>query len=850
MDTLPAQMAIILLDDIAPFPGQVVPVHLDSVYRRDALSDAKNTHGFIFLVHQKKPVESQVQAPHIAILDEQTHRLLRDEDIQVLHPLEHWDRSEKEADPPRGAYNLQELCQVGVVGRLVKVLRLQDGRLTAFVHIMCRAQLVQISHYNDLTYRIAHLIYPSEQITNPKNYHASFRQLKVVLRRLFEFELHLPEDLRAVAQSISLPALLADFVAQHLTRDASERLEFLCEIDASARLNRALEVATRELDLLTLGSRIGQQVRERVEKHQRQFFLREQLKAIRQELNEDKEPLSPAYVSLFQKLDAHKFPQDIQDKIEEEKQRLLDLPLESPEHYVVRSYLECVASLPWGCYSSTKCHIQDARKILNADHYGLEDVKERIIQYLAVQQLNKKRQGSLLCFSGPPGVGKTSLGRSIAQAVGRAFYRFSVGGLRDEAEIKGHRRTYIGAMPGRIVQALKSTQTLNPVIMLDELDKMGHDGRTDPTSSLLEVLDPVQNHHFVDYYLDLPLDLSQVMFIATVNTVAEIPHALRDRLEIIELPGYILEEKVTIARRYLWPRLKKEHGLQTRDLRIATPVLQKIVRDYTHESGVRELDRVLGKLCRQRALALVDDASTAVKLGEEVSLSNVTDWIGPPKFHEDIAYRHLGPGIALGLAWTPIGGEVLCVEALSMPGKGNVKITGQLGTVMQESADIALSFVRAHAERFGIDAKVFRQCDFHIHFPAGAIKKDGPSAGITTTAALLSLLSQTSLVSSVAMTGEMTLRGELLAVGGIREKVIAAKRAKLKTVILPARNQADVAEMPAMAKGTLKFVFAHHFDEVIATVFPALAEQSRSGKVKKLACEPTKSTTLKRRRIA
>jgi ATP-dependent Lon protease len=659
------------------------------------------------------------------------------------------------------------------------------------------------------------VIYPSEVIPDPEQFEAVHRQVRINLRKFMDAHPNAPDELKVAALGIQIPGVLGDFVAQHLSRNVEERLEFLTELDLGKRMQRALEVTIRELDLLNIGNRISDEIRAKVEKHQRDFFLREQLRAIRTELGEEKDPAVLAVEELEKKLEEAGLPPDARKRADEELKRLQLVPAESPEHNVVRSYLDWIANLPWSKQTEDQNDVVAARTVLDEDHYGLFEVKDRIIEFLAVRQLNPEHVGGLMCFAGPPGVGKTSLGQSIARALGRKFYRFSVGGMRDEAEIKGHRRTYIGAMPGRVLQALKHCGTKNPVIMLDEIDKMGADWRGDPSSAMLEVLDPAQNNTFMDHYLDLAFDLSRVMFIATANVKAEIPPPLLDRLEVIDLPGYIPEEKLQIGLRHLVARQRKQHGLSTKQFRLGQSSVREIIQTYTHEAGVRELERQIGKICRKRATEIV----AKKRFSPAVNPPDLANYLGPPKIHDERLTTRPKPGVAIGLAWTAFGGEVLFIEAVSMPGKGGLKVTGQLGEVMSESANIALSYVRARADALGIDKAKFTDLDLHIHFPAGAVKKDGPSAGTTITTALISLLTGAAVPAKLAMTGELTLRGEVLPVGGIREKVVAARRFGVKTVLVPARNEADVLEIPEDVRAELRFVYAKTYDDVLAEVF-------------------------------
>ena len=821
----PALVPAIVLDDMVPFPGPVVPVLLGSQLRREAILHAKSGSGFILLVNRRRDENSQDLPRQVTMVEDALAQDSREGAVTELRHLEattaHLDLNEggdDEQQRERPPLDLQSLNSVGILARLMKVVRLPDERLSALVHLMRRASPIEVTQIEP--FPMLQVMYPAEVVKDDDEFQALYRQVRVNLQAFFTAHPAVSDDLKVAALSIDVPGHVADFVAQHLSRDYAERLAFLTELDLGGRMRRALEVTIRELDLLTVGNRISQEIRDKVEKHQRDFLLREQLRAIRSELGEEKDPAQLAIAELQKKLDKAGLSKDARTRADEELKRLSLLPSESPEHNVVRSYLEWIASLPWSTMSIDHHDIVRARKILDEDHYGLEEIKQRIIEFLAVHQLNPKKSGTLMCFAGPPGVGKTSLGQSIARALGREFYRFSVGGMRDEAEIKGHRRTYIGAMPGRILQGLRQVKTANPVFMLDELDKMGNDWRGDPSSALLEVLDPAQNHAFMDHYLDLPFDLSRVMFIATVNIQTEIPGPLRDRLEIIDLPGYIPEEKLEIAQRYLVPRQRKEHGLTKSQFQMSRAAVKRIIGEYTHEAGVRELERVVGKVCRKRAIAVV----TKKKDGARVGPDDLTSLLGAPKMFEDrLAGRH-APGVVLGLAWTPAGGDVLFIEAVAMPGKGRRKVTGQLGDVMNESTEIAASYVESRAQAFEIDPQVFKTRDLHLHFPAGAVKKDGPSAGVTVTTAIISLLKNVPVRPRLAMTGEMTLRGEVLPVGGIREKVVAARRAGVRHIIVPERNRADVEEIPEGLRKQIQFYFASDYKQVLEVAFSSAGQ--------------------------
>jgi ATP-dependent Lon protease len=856
-DQPPAVLPTLVLGELVPFPGPVVPVSLDVGSRREAVLQAKNNSGYLLLINRRAPRrDDPLTAPLNLLRTEDDADLsadgqeLAEAAAEALAGMEQAERRSGTA-PSGGAQrgdragskkssrldamrleaemlslsdaadaeddlpitDVGALNSVGVVARLIKVMRLGDERITALLQLQRRAQPIEILSQDPcLTVRVS---YPAEVVRNDEEYQALYRQVRLQLQAFFGAHPTVSDDLKSAALAIDSPGTVADFVAQHLSRDTDERLALLEELNLTTRMRRALEVTLRELDLLTVGNRMSQEIRDKVEKHQRDFLLREQLKAIRSELGEEKDPSALAQQELREKLDKAKLPPHARLRADEELTRLALLPSESPEHHVVRSYIECIAQLPWSQKSEDIRDLQRARAILDEDHYGLEEVKERITEFLAVHQLNPDKIGTLLCFSGPPGVGKTSLGKSIARAMGRKFYRFSVGGMRDEAEIKGHRRTYVGAMPGRILQALRQVKTNNPVFMLDELDKMGSDWRGDPASALLEVLDPAQNNSFGDHYLDLSFDLSRIMFIATANIASEIPPALRDRLEIIELSGYIPEEKLSIANRYLLPRQRKEHGLRPGQLQVGAPTMRRVILDYTHEAGVRELNRQIGRLCRKRAVKVVDGDRS----NQRIAASELRRLLGPPKKHDDFLSRRPPPGVARGLAWTPVGGAVLTIEAALIPGKGNVKVTGQLGDVMNESANLAVSYVKMRAVQLGVDLSLLKEHDIHLHFPAGAVKKDGPSAGITVTTALISLLTKRRVAANLAMTGEITLQGNVLPVGGVREKVVAARAEGLRTLILPSANRADVGEIPPYVSKSIRFIYADTYQDVVRAAF-------------------------------
>ena len=835
LDQPPTVLPAIVQDELVPFPGPMIPLLLDTKSRQEAVLHAKSNAGFFLLLNRVAPTDDPENgSTGMPTVDEfgagtampgfdlghgasgfgQFEETLEYGSVVSDEELAGREGVADDVDHEEQVDDLAELSRVGILTRVMKVFRLPDGRMSALVHLLRRTQPIELVRRKP--FPVVRVAYPTEIVGDQESFEATYRQVRLTLQQFFERHPGVPEELKITALAIEAPGILADFVAQHLSRDFQERLAFLTELDLAKRARLALEVSIRELDMLTVGNRISQEIREKVERHQRDYLLREQLRAIRVELGEERDPTALAIEELQKKLEAAGLPEEAKLKADDEMKRLQLLPAESPEHNVVRSYLEWIASLPWSHVQEDIADIKHAREVLDEDHYGLDEVKDRIIEYLAVRQLNPENRGTLLCFAGPPGVGKTSLGQSIARALGREFYRFSVGGMRDEAEIKGHRRTYIGAMPGRILQALRQVKTANPVLMLDELDKMGSDWRGDPSSAMLEVLDPAQNHAFQDHYLDLPFDLSRVMFIATANVKSQIPGPLLDRLEVIDLPGYIPEEKLEIAQRYLLKRQREDHGLTTRQISVSRTIMRSMITDYTREAGVRELHRVIGKVCRKRATEVV----AGEKSKPAVSKDLLVDYLGPPKLRDDRLKQAGKSGVATGLAWTPVGGVVLFIEAAMMRGKGMMRITGQLGEVMTESTTIALSFVKRRSQGLGIPFEVFQKRDLHLHFPAGAVPKDGPSAGVTITTALLSLLTNTPVKARLAMTGEITLGGEVLPVGGIREKVVAARAAGVNTVVLPEANRADVEEIPDVVREKMNFVFAAHYDDVFEVAFP------------------------------
>ena len=712
------------------------------------------------------------------------------------------------SDPGR-----EDLHDVGTVGRLLRGLRFSDGTLRVLVQGLRRVRLGAVSSDTPVV---------RARITALEEVNATTNQGEILRRHLRdEFRAYsqslgkAPPELETVVSSMEEPGRLADYAAGNLPLKAEEFQAVLEEPDVERRLALVRQHLAREQELAELNLSILGNVQSAMDKNQREYWLKEQLRALKEELGEF-DPTLGEIETLRQRVQAAGMPEVAQTEALRELDRMERMHKEAAEYTVSRTYIDWLLDMPWGLAKDERNELDVVEHTLDEDHTGLREVKERILEYLSVRQLNPDKKGPILCFLGPPGVGKTSLGRSIARALGRDFQRISLGGVKDESEIRGHRRTYIGAMPGRIIQALKRAGSNNPVIVLDEIDKVGNDFRGDPASALLEALDPEQNVEFMDHYLDVPVDLSKVMFICTANIDQTIPPALRDRFEIIELPGYIEEEKLVIAQQHLLPKIRRDHGLGGKQGQLDADVLTEIIRSYTSEAGVRGLERELAKVARKVARRVV-----ARKRGGAISLKRLPELLGPKKYFQDMAERTDLPGIAVGLAWTPVGGDILFIEATQMAGGDRkFKVTGQLGDVMRESAETALSWVRSNAVTLGIDPTVFKTSDLHVHVPQGAIPKDGPSAGVTITVALVSLLTGRRVNHEVAMTGEITLRGKVLPVGGIKEKVLAARRAGIKTVLIPRQNHKDLLDIPEALRRTVKVVLIDAVVDVWAHVLP------------------------------
>lgn len=703
-----------------------------------------------------------------------------------------------------------DLYPFGTVGMIMRMLKLPDGRVKILVQGLTRARIN--SFLQDKPSYVVSIEKiketPASKITLETE--AMMRNVKEQMERLSSLGKVISPEIMMIIENIQDPGRLSDLVASNLglrVEDAQKALEVL---DPIQRLERVNEYLVKELQVSTMQAKIQSQAKEEMDKTQREYFLREQMKAIKTELGEMEE-ITEEIEEIRRRIKKAKMPQEVEKEAMKQADRLEMMHPDAAEATLVRTYLDWLVELPWSKGTKDTLDIKKAKGVLDEDHYNLEKVKERILEYLAVRKLQEKIKGPILCFVGPPGVGKTSLGRSIARAMGRRFVRISLGGIKDEAEIRGHRRTYVGALPGRIIQGIKQAGTNNPVFMMDEIDKIGTDFRGDPASALLEVLDPEQNSSFSDHYLNLPFDLSRVMFITTANLLDPIPSALKDRMEVIDIPGYTEEEKIEIARNFIIPRQLKEHGLSEKLLHITDEALRKAISQYTKEAGLRNLEREIASICRKTARKVAEGRKELTI----VTPGNLQDYLGIPKFLPETEEGGDEIGVATGLAWTPVGGELLYVEATIMKGKGNLTLTGHLGDVMKESAQAALSYARSRAQELGLEEDFYKELDIHIHVPAGAIPKDGPSAGVTMATALVSTLTKTPVSKDVALTGEITLRGRVLPVGGIKEKALAALRAKIKTIVIPDRNKKDLEEIPKDIRRKMNFVLVRHMDEVL-----------------------------------
>lgn len=768
---IPKELPLIPLRDLIVFPNLVIPLFVGREKSIQALEESMKKDHLVVLVAQRNP---EIQDPQIA-----------------------------------------DLYTVGCVATVMQELKLPDGTAKALVEGLSRVKIVElIQHELFFKVKIEILDYEEEKTVETE---ALMRNLLSQFEKCARLGKPIPQEVLLAAINIEEPGRLADFIAFHLNLKTEERQQILEAISPTKRLEMVNLYLGKELELLEIGGKIQSRVREQMSKTQREYFLREQLKAIQKELGVLDEQATEVE-ELKNKIAEAKMPSEVEEKTLKELDRLSKMPQAAPEVSVIRTYLDWLIGLPWAKEDEEKLNLKEAACILDQDHYGLEKVKERVLEFLAVHKLTEKMKGPILCFVGPPGTGKTSIGKSIARSLNRKFIRISLGGVRDEAEIRGHRRTYVGALPGRIIQSISQVGSKNPIFMMDEIDKIGTDFRGDPSSALLEVLDPEQNYAFSDHYLEVPFDLSNVMFITTANVLDTIPPALKDRMEVIHFPGYTEEEKVKIAEQFLIPKQLEAHGLTTEHLSINEEALRKIIREYTREAGVRNLERKIATIYRQIARKVVEGE----KGKAEITAENLQELLGPPQFRYGMGEKKDEVGVATGLAWTEAGGDVMSVEATLMKGSGKLILTGHLGEIMQESGQAALSYARSRSKEFNMDENFYSKYDIHIHVPAGAIPKDGPSAGITMAAALISALTKKSVQKDICMTGEITLRGHVLPVGGIKEKVLAAHRAGIKEIILPAENEKDLELVPAHVRKELKFTFVENMDAVLKT---ALAEK-------------------------
>ncbi len=712
-------------------------------------------------------------------------------------------------DPSTDDPGRDDLHQVGCAARVLKALKHSSGNYSLILQGLERIRLDEITQ--SAPYLKAKVGRLNETNSGDDEAEALSMSLRDIAKQVIQLMPELPREAGSLIDSIQAPGALADLVAANLDAPVDEKAGLLETLDVKDRIRKVLKLLTRQLEILKMRERINSQIKEEMGKNQREYVLRQQLKAIKEELGEDDGDQGDLD-GLEERIAKANLPQEAEQVAKKQLKRLRNMQVGSAEYTVVRTYLDWILDLPWHNQTPDNMDIGAVRKVLDEDHYGLEKVKKRILEYLAVRKLKKDKKGPILCLIGPPGVGKTSLGRSIARALGRKFVRISLGGVHDEAAIRGHRRTYVGALPGQIIQGMKKGATINPVFMMDEVDKIGHDFRGDPAAALLEVLDPEQNNTFADHYLEIPYDLSNVMFVATANIADPIPAPLRDRMEILEIPGYTRREKLAIARRHLIPKQLEEHGITKEQLDITDKAVDLVIDFYTREAGVRTLERQIASIIRGVAVKIAEGDTTPRKVDDE---DQVREFLGPQKYTSEVAERTEEAGVATGLAWTSVGGEILFIEATRMYGTGKLQLTGQLGDVMKESAQAALSYVRTNAERYGISKDFLEKSDIHIHIPAGGMPKDGPSAGVTMFTALVSMLTGIRVRHDVAMTGEITLRGRVLPIGGLKEKVLAAHRAGIKRVLVPERNKADLDEVPAEVKNDLEFLFVSKMDQVL-----------------------------------
>ncbi len=742
-------------------------------------------------------------------------------------------------DPSTDDPGAEDLHNVGCAARVLKALKHSSGNYSLILQGLTRIKLEGVTQ--GAPYLKAKVKRLDETGLEDDEAEALSMSLRDIAKQVIQLMPELPREAGSLIDSIQAPGALSDLVAANLDAPVEEKAGLLETVDVKERIRKVLRLLTRQLEILKMRERINSQIKEEMGKNQREYVLRQQLKAIKEELGEDDGDQSDLD-GLEDRIAKANLPTEAEQVAKKQIKRLRNMQVGSAEYTVVRTYLDWILDLPWHTQTPDNMEIAAVRKVLDDDHYGLEKVKKRILEYLAVRKLKKDKKGPILCLIGPPGVGKTSLGRSIARALGRKFHRISLGGVHDVAAIRGHRRTYVGALPGQIIQGMKKAGTINPVFMMDEVDKIGHDFRGDPAAALLEVLDPEQNNTFADHYLEIPYDLSNVMFIATANISDPIPAPLRDRMEILEIPGYTRREKLAIARQHLIPKQLDEHGITKEQLEITDAAVEIVIDSYTREAGVRTLERQIASVIRGVAVKIAEGDLTPRKIETE---EQIREFLGAGRYTSDVAERTEEAGVATGLAWTSVGGEILFIEATRMYGTGKLQLTGQLGDVMKESAQAALSYVRTNSEKYGIAKDFLEKSDIHIHIPAGSMPKDGPSAGVTMFTALVSMLSGVRVRHDVAMTGEITLRGRVLPIGGLKEKVLAAHRAGIKRVIVPERNKPDLDEVPAEVKNDLEFVFASKMDQVLEAALedklvPKPAESSAEKRETPVPAAPSK----------
>jgi ATP-dependent Lon protease len=781
---IPSKLPVLLLRDVVIFPYMIAPLFVGREKSKNAIDQSLSSNRMILLLTQK--------------------------DMEV-------------EDPKR-----EDVYDMGTVALIMRMLKLPDGRVRILAQGLIRARVEALEDDGSSVSAEVQIVQEPEKPEKTLESEALLRNVRSGLERATSLGKSVAPEVLIIASNVEEPGRLADLTASNLELKVQEAQDILEIVDPQQRLKKVYELLTRELELLDVQSKISTEAKGEMDKLQKQYFLRQQMKAIQKELGEGTE-IQEEIKAYQDKLRKIKVSDEVKEELEKQISRLAQMHPESAETAVVRTYLDWMFSLPWDKSTVDNLDLRKAMKILDEDHYGLEKIKERIIEYLGVRKLSKTIKGPILCFVGPPGVGKTSLGRSIARALGRKFVRISLGGVHDEAEIRGHRRTYVGAMPGRIVQGIRRAGSINPVFMMDEVDKIGADFRGDPSSALLEVLDPEQNNQFRDHYLGVPYDLSKVLFITTANLLDPIQPAFRDRMEVLELPGYTEEEKVQIAVRHLIPKQIGENALSDKLVRFSDGALKKIIALYTREAGVRNLEREIASVCRKVARKVAEGRKGLTF----VTSQKIESFLGPPKIFKDQLIQKDQVGTATGVAWTATGGEILFVEATKMQGKGNLQLTGSLGDVMKESAQAAMSYARAHAAELGIDNRTFYQNDFHIHIPEGAIPKDGPSAGVTMATALISTCTNNKVRWDVAMTGEITLRGNVLPVGGVKEKVLAARRAGVKKMILPAANRKDLVEIPKKVVSDMKFIFVEDVKEVLRQALVKSVGKKQTRKRKK-----------------